>query len=99
MTHLGKQFRVHAGLYMDHELVQTGPYSVVRHPIYSSLLAMLLCTILVLTRWEWAAVSVVLFIVGTEIRVHSEEKLLAGRFGEEFEAYRRKVPAYVPFVR
>jgi protein-S-isoprenylcysteine O-methyltransferase Ste14 len=99
VTHLGKQFRVHAGLYMDHELVQTGPYSVVRHPIYSSLLAMLLCTILVLTRWEWAAVSVVLFIVGTEIRVHSEEKLLAGRFGEEFEAYRRKVPAYIPFVR
>ena len=36
---------------------------------------------------------------GTEIRVYSEEKLLASRFGKEFEAYRKAVPAYIPFVR
>jgi protein-S-isoprenylcysteine O-methyltransferase Ste14 len=52
-----------------------------------------------LTPWRWAAVSLVLFVVGTEIRVRAEDKLLASRFGPEFAEYRRKVPAYVPFVR
>jgi protein-S-isoprenylcysteine O-methyltransferase Ste14 len=99
VRHLGLQFRIHAGLYEDHQLVRTGPYAAVRHPIYSSFLCMLLCTILLLTRWEGAVVPVLLFIIGTEIRVHSEEKLLASRFGAQFEAYRKQVPAYIPFVR
>ena len=96
---LGKQFRVNAGLYQDHELVRTGPYGIVRHPIYSSVLAILLSTILLLTPWRWAAVSMVLFVVGTEIRVRTEDKLLASRIGPEFAEYRKKVPAYLPFVR
>jgi len=99
VTHLGKQFRIQAGLYHDHELVRTGPYAVVRHPIYSSMLCMLMCTMLLVTRWEWAAVPLVLFIVGTEIRIRSEDKLLASRFGPKFESYRKDVPAYIPFVR
>ena len=99
VKHLGRQFRVNAGLYEDHELVRTGPYGIVRHPIYSSVLAILLSTILLLTPWRWAAVSLVLFVVGTEIRVRTEDHLLASRFGREFAEYRRKVPAYVPFVR
>ena len=99
VTHLGKQFRVNAGLYEDHELVRTGPYAVVRHPIYASMLGMLLCTILLLTAWQGAAVSIVLFIIGTEIRVHSEEKLLGSRFGAALEDYRKRVRAYIPLVR
>ncbi|HYW41775.1 MAG TPA: isoprenylcysteine carboxylmethyltransferase family protein [Bryobacteraceae bacterium] len=99
VQHLGKQFRIQAGLYEDHELVRTGPYAIVRHPIYLSLLAILSSTLLILTPWRWALVSLAIFFVGTEIRVHAEDKLLASRFGEEFEAYRQKVPAYLPFVR
>jgi protein-S-isoprenylcysteine O-methyltransferase Ste14 len=99
VTHLGRQFRVNAGLYEDHQLVRTGPYAIVRHPIYSSLFAILLSTICMLTRWEWAIPSIVLFVAGTEIRVRTEDRLLASRFGEEFARYQRKVPAYVPFLR
>ncbi len=99
VTHLGRQFRIQAGLYEDHELVRTGPYAVVRHPIYASLLAMLLCTLLLLTPWPWALVSLAVFVAGTEIRVHTEDHLLESRFGEAFRDYRRRVPAYVPFVR
>ena len=99
VAHLGKQFRLHAGLYVDHELVRTGPYAVVRHPIYASLLAMLLCSLLVLTPWGWAILSLAVFIVGTEIRVRSEDALLESRFGDDFRKYREQVSAYVPFVR
>ena len=99
VKHLGKQFRVNAGLYEDHELVRTGAYAVVRHPIYSGLLGMTLATIALATPWTWAAVSLVLFVCGTEIRVRTEDGLLASRFPETFPAYRKKVPAYVPFLR
>ena len=99
VRHLGRQFRVQAGLYRDHELVRTGPYAVVRHPIYASLLAILLGTLLVLTPWPWIPISLALFLVGTEIRVRAEDGLLASRFGEEFRRYRTRVPAYLPFVR
>ena len=64
MKHLGRQFRVRAGLYVDHQLVRTGPYSVVRHPIYSSVLAMLLGTALLFTTWPWALAALALFVVG-----------------------------------
>ena len=99
VKHLGKQFRVTAGLYEDHELVRTGAYAVVRHPIYAGLLAMLIATIIVATPWQWGAVSLVVFLAGTEIRVRTEDALLASRFPQEFEAYRRSVRAYIPFVR
>jgi protein-S-isoprenylcysteine O-methyltransferase Ste14 len=99
VKHLGKQFRVNAGLYEDHVLVKTGAYALVRHPIYAGLFGMTLATIVISTPWQWAAVAIAMFIAGTEIRVHTEEALLRGRFGAEFDAYRRSVKAYIPYVR
>jgi protein-S-isoprenylcysteine O-methyltransferase Ste14 len=99
VAHLGRQFRINAGLYADHELVRTGPYSTVRHPIYASMMLMLLGTSMMGTRWPWMLVAFALFLIGTEIRVRTEDRLLASRFGEQFTAYRRQVAAYIPFVR
>ena len=99
VKHLGKQFRVNAGLYEDHELVRTGAYAIVRHPIYSGLLGMLVATILVATPLVWALISLALFLAGTEIRVRTEDALLASRFPVEFPDYRRRVRAYIPLVR
>jgi len=99
VRHLGRQFRVNAGLYEDHELVRSGAYSVVRHPIYASLLAILGATLFLLTPLQWAAVSLALFVAGTEIRVRTEDGLLRSRFGQAFEDYRRQVKAYIPYVR
>jgi protein-S-isoprenylcysteine O-methyltransferase Ste14 len=100
VVHLGRQFRVHAGLYHDHELVRTGPYRIVRHPIYTSLMGMLIATLLLLrTELVWTAVSLACFIAGTEIRVRSEDGLLESRFNERFREYQKAVSAYIPFVR
>jgi protein-S-isoprenylcysteine O-methyltransferase Ste14 len=99
VRHLGKQLRILAGLYPDHELIRTGPYSVVRHPIYASMFLMMLATGLLLAWWPFLLLAIALYIAGTEIRIHAEEGLLSARFGKEFEGYRRKVPAYLPFLR
>jgi protein-S-isoprenylcysteine O-methyltransferase Ste14 len=96
---LGRHWRVEAGLDADHELVRSGPYRVVRHPIYTSMLCMLVATGLLIAAWPVLAAALALEIAGTEVRVRVEDALLAARFGEALEAYRRTVPAYVPYVR
>lgn len=99
ITHLGRQFRIQAGLYHDHQLVRSGPYAVVRHPIYASLLALTLATGLLRAPWPWLLAATAVFLAGTEIRVRTEDRLLASRFGAEFAEYQKRVPAYLPFVR
>ena len=99
VRNLGKQWRIDAGLNADHELVRNGPYRFVRHPIYASMLAMLLTGILAVGTLPGWPIALVLFIAGTEIRIRIEDQLLRGRFGAEFEAWKRAVPAYLPFVR
>jgi protein-S-isoprenylcysteine O-methyltransferase Ste14 len=97
--HLGKQWRYKAALSLDHELIQTGPYRWLRHPIYASMFGMILAVLAAWTWWPMAIGSVIAFIAGTEIRIRAEECLLAGRFGDSFSAYRARTSAYIPFLR
>jgi protein-S-isoprenylcysteine O-methyltransferase Ste14 len=97
--HLGKQWRYEAALSADHDLIQTGPYARIRHPIYASMLGMLLATAAARTWWPMFLAGLVFFIAGTEIRVRAEERLLAERFGEQYAAYRSRTSAYMPFIR
>jgi protein-S-isoprenylcysteine O-methyltransferase Ste14 len=99
LRNLGKQWRVDAGLNQDHELVRSGPYRIVRHPIYLSMLCMLIATGCALAPLTFLAASVLIFLVGTEIRVRIEDSLLASRFGQDFRGYTDAVSAYVPFIR
>jgi len=96
---LGRHWRMDAGLNADHSLVTSGPYGIVRHPIYTSMLCLLLSTGLMIGTLPLLAIAIGLFVLGTEIRVRIEEKLLASRFGDRFSDYRRRVPAYIPFLR
>ena len=96
---LGRHLRFDAALSPDHRLVSTGPYRMLRHPIYTSMFCLLLGTGFLLTSPLLFLAAVVVFLVGTEIRVRIEDQLLQGRFGEQFREYQGKVSAYIPFVR
>jgi protein-S-isoprenylcysteine O-methyltransferase Ste14 len=93
---LGRQWRIDAGLNADHELIRSGPYRIVRHPIYTSMLCLLLGVGFLITPLWLLGVSTLVMIIGTEIRVRIEERLLASRFGDEFHDYQQRVGAYVP---
>lgn len=97
--HIGRHWRFEAALNEDHELVQTGPYRWVRHPIYGSMLGMLLATGFAWAWWPMQVAGLVFCLIGTEIRIRAEDRLLSGRFPEFFAAYRSRVPAYIPFLR
>jgi protein-S-isoprenylcysteine O-methyltransferase Ste14 len=96
---LGRQWRFDAGLNADHELVTSGAYRFVRHPIYTSMLCMLLGTGFMVAPMPLLLVSTLIFIVGTEIRVRIEDNLLASRFGDRFRDYQHSVAAYIPFLK
>lgn len=93
---LGKEWSVTARVVEGHKLATSGPYAHVRHPIYTGMLGMLVATGLAISHWAALIVALVIFFVGTIIRVRSEERLLREAFGQDFENYARRVPAIVP---
>jgi protein-S-isoprenylcysteine O-methyltransferase Ste14 len=93
---LGKEWSLTARLVEGHKLATSGPYAYVRHPIYTGMLGMLVATGLAYSHWLTLLAAVVVFFIGTIIRMRSEEKLLREAFGEQFENYAHRVPAIVP---
>jgi protein-S-isoprenylcysteine O-methyltransferase Ste14 len=96
---LGRQFAYEARLVEDHKLITAGPYRFVRNPMYTGLYGLTLATAMVYSQWIVIPLFTALFAAGTAIRVRSEERLLRGQFGAEFEAYAARVPAVIPDLR
>ena len=61
---LGKQWSLSARVLEGHELATTGPYAIVRHPIYTAMVLMALATGIVVTDWRWTIAAVALSIAG-----------------------------------
>lgn len=95
---LDRQWALVARVIEGHELIQRGPYAVVRNPIYLAMFGTMAATELAFSRWEAALPLVVIFLAGTAIRIRTEERLLRGAFNGEFEAYARRVRAFIPGI-
>ena len=93
---LGKQWALVARVIEGHELVQQGPFAIVRNPIYFAMLGTLIALGLAVSRWQGLVAAVIVYLVGTWIRVHTEEKLLRENFGAKFDDYARRVPTFFP---
>jgi protein-S-isoprenylcysteine O-methyltransferase Ste14 len=95
--HLGRNWSGRVGLKQDHELIRTGPYGLVRHPIYSGLLLALLGTAIAFGQWRGAAAFV--FIAASLWRKSRlEERYLAEIFPHDYARYRAQVQALIPSV-
>jgi protein-S-isoprenylcysteine O-methyltransferase Ste14 len=97
IAELGKQWSLQARLIEGHKLVNTGVYRIVRHPIYTAMLGMLIATSMAFSHWVGLLAAIIIFMIGTTIRTRIEERLLDDAFGEEFRIWKRSVPALVPF--
>jgi protein-S-isoprenylcysteine O-methyltransferase Ste14 len=81
----------------DHRIVDSGPYALVRHPIYTGLLLSGFATAIARGRWE-ALIGAILFALGCWIKARQEERFLSEELGAEYAAYRKRVPMLVPFA-
>jgi protein-S-isoprenylcysteine O-methyltransferase Ste14 len=93
---LGQQWSLQARVLEHHQLVQRGPYRIVRHPIYTGMFGMLAAASLAHGHWVGLLIASVVYYFGTIIRIRSEEKLLREQFGRAYEEYTREVPAFIP---
>lgn len=95
-SELGRNWSLVARMRSDHELVRTGPYARVRHPIYLGMLLFLLALAVALGHWLQIVIAVPVFLAGTAIRTRIEDGLLEQQFGEKFREYRSSTPALFP---
>lgn len=94
---LGRNWSARVTLKEDHELIQRGPYRLVRHPIYTGIFTMTLGSVLLIGR-VGALAGYILFIIGFWIKADSEEALMLQQFPAEYAAYRQRTKRVVPFI-
>ena len=93
---LGKQWSLTARVLDHHELVRSGPFARVRHPIYAALFGLLLATGIAMSTATLTVAGALFYLIGTHWRALREEKLLHATFGTDFEDYARRVPRLFP---
>jgi protein-S-isoprenylcysteine O-methyltransferase Ste14 len=93
--HLGRNWSGEITIKVEHELIRSGPYRWLRHPIYTGILAMYAGVLLV--TGEWLAVAG-FTIIGLAYwrKIRLEEENLNTAFGANYDAYRRETWALVP---
>ena len=93
--HLGQYWSGRITLKEGHQLIRTGPYARLRHPIYTGLDLAVIGTGLVFDRWRCVA-AVCVITIGFVIKAKREEALLAGQFGEAFVEHRKHTGFLLP---
>jgi len=95
--HLGKLWSGWVTRKEDHHIVDTGPYAIVRHPIYTGLILAALATA-VLEGTVIGICGAALMTLGFWIKARLEERFLRQELGADaYDSYRRRVPMLVPF--
>ena len=97
-VHLGRNWSGEVTVKEGHELIRTGPYAYVRHPIYTGLIAALLGTALA-SGTVRAAIGFVIIVASFLVKLRREEVFMRETFPGQYEKYREQVPALVPFTR
>lgn len=81
----------------DHQLVRSGPYSVVRHPIYTGIVFAGLGTSIAFGRIR-CFVGVLVLTIGFKLKSLLEERFMQEQFGAQYLSYKQNVKALVPFI-
>jgi|SRR5579871_1544185 len=94
---LGRNWSAAVTIKEDHRLIQTGPYAMMRHPIYSGFLLALLGTALAVGEVR-CLVGLVLAFAAWWTKSRLEEPFMERQFGAEYIAYKQRVKALIPLV-
>jgi protein-S-isoprenylcysteine O-methyltransferase Ste14 len=96
-VHLGRNWSGTVTVKDNHELIRSGPYGLVRHPIYSGLLLAILGTAIAIGERR-CLLGFGFLTVAFVLKLRREEGFMGERFPNEYSRYRAEVPALIPFT-
>jgi protein-S-isoprenylcysteine O-methyltransferase Ste14 len=96
--HLGRFWSARITLKVDHQLIRSGPYARVRHPLYSGMLVAVTGTVLATGEWR-GVVSLLILLAMWIHKMRREEALLTKEFGSLYQNYRKQAGLLFPRVR
>ncbi len=92
---LGKYWSPYLELREEHVLIKSGPYKLVRHPMYSAAFLLWIGSTLVMSNWLIVIANILAVLIMTS-RIEKEEKMMIDRFGDEYKEYMKTTGAFVP---
>lgn len=95
---MGRNWSIVARTREDHDLVTSGPFALIRHPIYTALFAWLIAMAIAFGHWRGLILGVPLYWIGTWMRITREEALLRAQFGTAYDAYAARVKRFIPGI-
>ncbi|MGA2162600.1 MAG: isoprenylcysteine carboxylmethyltransferase family protein [Methanoregula sp.] len=96
-VHLGKYWSSMPAIRVDHKLIRTGPYSIVRHPIYTGISFAIAGTAIIIGE-PLGLIAFLLILAAYLWKIRTEEKYLLEEFGEDYARYKKEVPALIPLL-
>lgn len=96
-VHLGKYWSGTITLKEGHRLIRSGPYAIVRHPVYTGMILAAAGSALGSGTVD-AAIGFVLVVLSLVFKSRREEMLLTREFGDEYLRFKREVPSIVPYI-
>lgn len=94
--YLGRNWSSRPAVKEQHELVTSGPYALVRHPIYSGIILATLGT--ALTGALLGVVLLIAFMIAFTLRIGKEEQLMLERFPSQYPEYQRRTRRLLPYL-
>jgi len=96
-VHLGSNWSGTVTLKKEHELVRSGPYHWVRHPIYTGVLLAILGSVIALGQWR-GLLAFGFITLGLVLKLRVEERWMGEAFGNQYARYKREVAALIPGI-
>ncbi len=94
---IGRNWSGTVTLKEDHQLIRSGPYSVVRHPIYSGILLALLGTVIAIGEVR-ALIALAIATLTLRLKSATEESFMLEQFGSQYVEYKHRVKALIPYL-
>ncbi|MEO5867263.1 MAG: isoprenylcysteine carboxylmethyltransferase family protein [Sphingomonas sp.] len=95
---MGKNWSLVARTREDHQLVQTGPFAFVRHPIYVAIFMFMVAMAIAYGHVANLIVAIPVYTAATRLRAGHEERLLREQFGAAYDAYADRVKRFIPGI-
>jgi protein-S-isoprenylcysteine O-methyltransferase Ste14 len=96
--HLAEYWSARITIKEDHQLIRTGPYARLRHPIYSGIVLAAIGSAVVIDQWR-CVLGVCLVLIGYCIKARKEETMLTQQFGDAFREHQKHAGFLIPRFR